>query len=203
MNFLDNLNKREKTLLGVLVALILVLLWYQVVVVNINGKLDELQTQITTTQTQLSLNNTKILKQADMKKKIEQYKSEGVTPREHQEYYNTKSLVEVLNASIGNINNYDISFEGDGVSEDSEYSQKSASISWGQNNYNSVKSTLETIEKDTYPCEIKSFSITGIEPSLASNAAADNTGASECQISLMLSYNEKNENFKPVDVDEQ
>ncbi|MGI6032204.1 MAG: hypothetical protein ACOX69_02130 [Coriobacteriales bacterium] len=173
-------STREKVLLVCLVALLVLLLWYQLFYVPTQEHLSDVEQQISEVQDEALTDTVKSAKMRQMQDKVEAYKKQGRTAAAMPSYDNGANLTRELDKVLGNSTVYSMSFEVDDGQSDSTASSSSSSsqgtsqsagtdssvvtrvmsLSFGCSSYKRASAVLDGICDGPYPCSLDSFTIT-------------------------------------------
>ena len=150
-------SRREKALLLLLAIVMVVIVWFIFVYQGTTNRITELEGEISATQTQISVDETRVAQQTQMQSTIDQRKAEGVDPTIMPDYDNMQNLMAELNSIMAAAENYTLSF--DQLAEDEQgHVMRGVRVDYTTANYNSAEKIVEALAEGAYPCRIDSVS---------------------------------------------
>lgn len=164
-------STREKIMLVVFGAALLIVAWYQFVFVNIQNQISSVDSQIATTEDQLMALQTRAANLEKMREIVAQYQEQGIEPTLLPQFDNTQSLMAYLHSVLGAAQSYDMSFDNPGLSEDDGTVHRSGAIRFDVGSYEEARKMAENIAHGPYPCQVDALSI-GAKKSRKSSEAS-------------------------------
>lgn len=168
--FTYTFSRREKILLGALGVAAVLIAWYFLVFQHATGEINSLNNEISTLQTQQATDTAMVAKKKQMQKAIEEYKQQGVVPREIPAYDNAPELMAELNNIMGKTRNYTIKFGDPDLLSDPDYVTREVKISYGTDTFEQAEAVIFELGHGRYPCRIDEISIVNPEANGGSGA---------------------------------
>lgn len=187
-------SRREKVLLIVLGAVVVVVAWFMLVFQNATSEIARLDGEIADTQTQISTKASMISQKAKMEQQIEEFEAQGAHKVEVPTYDNLRPLMAELNTVLATTDTYSLTFE-DVEDSNGAYISRGVRIDFGCGSYDSVKTVVDSLANGKYPCMVDSLSIVDNESRralrTAMGAGASGTGNSAFTASAHMIFFEK------------
>ena len=184
-------SNREKFMLAALAFVLLGLLWYRLVFSGVQDRLSAIASEQATAEDTITLDMSRLQRQQQMQTRIEQYKAQGVQPKELPAYDNLALVMAELNSVLGRASTYSLNFDQLSWTDDG-YVSRGASLTFTCNSYNEAKEILTALYSGSFPCQIDSLAL--------SDATMTNTGTSSApvQASAHFSYYEQVTDTSPT-----
>ncbi|MDO4403714.1 MAG: hypothetical protein Q4C09_01635 [Atopobiaceae bacterium] len=151
-------SKREKIMLAILGVLLIAIGWFELVYVNTTDQIRTIEQQIETTNSNITLEQTKLAKKKEMERVIEQRKAEGAKATPIPEYDNIRPLMAELNNVMSKAENYTLSFDALDT-ESTEYVLRGVGMEFGCSSYAAAEEIIALIADGPYPCIIDAVNI--------------------------------------------
>lgn len=187
-------SKREKVLLVLLAAILLVVVWYQVVFASTQAQITDLDNQIATVQDQMVTDSAKAANLKKMEDAIASYKAKGQQATSLPNYDNTQALMANLNAILSQTSNYNLSFQDPELGSN-DIVERPVKLSFSCASYDSARAVLNNLTQGGFPCSIESFTITDNSANLTGTSSNAGSGTAKEQpfaVSATLTFYEKN-----------
>lgn len=178
-------SKREKIMLGLLVFVGLVVLWYRFVFMTVNDRVADLNSQIANVQNETITLQTQTASLQKMKKTIEEYTAKGYPLVYLPNYDNTQNLMAYLNGVLGATQGYDITFDEPTLSEEDGTIHRTGTISYETGSYDEARSIAENIARGPYPCLIEGLGISNKSSQGKSSSSDTPTFTSSLEVTFM------------------
>ena len=177
---------REKGLLVVLVALLLLLAWYLIVFQPSADKLDHLDAQLSEIETQSEAADIQLAQMKSMQKQIDEKKSAGGRHVTVPNYDNINNLMAQLNTILAGTQDYALSFD-DLDFETQGLVKRGVTITFGCQSMAEARAVMTALEQGAYPCSIDSASMQSTtDRSSRSQIVGTNTGRTSAPIAVGL-----------------
>lgn len=166
-------SKREKVLLVVLACILVLVAWYAFVFQNVNNQISSLNSQIATTQEQVTVDTAKLAQMNSMQKTIDANKEKGVKAKTLPKYDNVQALMAALNTTLSG-KQFTIKFDNLDWST-SGLVKRGATMSVGCDSYADAKAVVTALEQGAYPCTVDTVSIS--DNTVKTTSAYSNVGS--------------------------
>lgn len=164
------LSRREKTLVLILAIILVVVAWFVFVYQRTANEVVSLDSEIASTQTQITAAQTRAAQVREMKEVVEQRKAEGVKPVEMPAYDNMQPLMAELNTVLLGTSKSTLKFD-ELNTENSGYVARGVRIDYETDSYAAAESVVKALAGGKYPCHIDSFSIEDKSTQSSSNTS--------------------------------
>ena len=150
-------SRREKALLLLLAIVMVIIVWFIFVYQGTTNRITELEGEISATQTQISVDETRVAQQTQMQSVIDQRKAEGAEPTIMPDYDNMQSLMAELSGIMAAAESYTLSF--DQLAEDEQgHILRGVVVNYTTADYQAAEKIVESLAEGRYPCRIDSVS---------------------------------------------
>ena len=154
---MNKISKREKVLLVVLCALVVVCAYYLFFLTPTMETKASLESEITAMDDQVITAQARVAHRNKMQQELEVIKAENKNIKDLPVYDNNKKLMESLNMMLGQAVQYTINFSG--TSETDGIIRREVDLSYVCNTYNDARAILQNIHDGKYPCVLQDVSI--------------------------------------------
>lgn len=168
-------SKREKVLVGGLIVVVVILLWYLFVFQRTNEDISRINSEISNIQQENVVNEQMIANMKNMQESIDKHKARGDSTITIPTYDNIKPLMAELDGVLGATTTYSIAFDDLDLSS-SEYVLRPVKITFGCDSYETVEGVANALAKGGFPCVISELSFTDNTNTGTSRAVNSSTG---------------------------
>ena len=179
-------SRREKILILVMAIILVVVAWYMLVFQRTTNEITRLEGEISTTQSQITIEQGRLAQMNAMKAAIEQYKASGVAAHPVPNYDNVTAVMSELNAVLARTAAYSLSFDALDRDTSSEYVLRGVRADYTCDSMATAESVVTDLANGPYPCSIDSVSITD---GAASSSRVSSSGT--VSASIHITYFEK------------
>lgn len=148
---MKKLTKREKILLAVLLVVIIGVSWYKFIYEPVNGKIEKLNSDFNSEQTELTALTPKIQLKKEMQAAVEEIKASGSAER-IPEYDNSKELMVALNKIMSTAKSYSIDF-GEASQDDYIFIHKIL-LTFSTDTYKQARQIINRLTSETFVNQI-------------------------------------------------
>ena len=152
---MKKLSKREKILLAVLVVIIIGVCWYKFIYEPVNNQIAQLNNDLNTEQSDLTVLLPKIKQKNEMKKAVEEIKASGSVEK-IPVYDNSKELMVALNKVMSKADSYTINFGQAG--RDGYIFIHKILISFTTRGYKQARQIIDQLTTETFVNQISDVS---------------------------------------------
>ncbi len=151
-------NKKEKVLMTILALLLVGVAWYFLVFSPCQQSTQRIETQVSSTQTQVDLAASKLQSMDSMQSSIDADKQSGKTQVTMPAYDNSQAALVQLNGALADTESYTLSFNDLDWST-SGVVKRGIDVVYGCSSYATARQVLDKLTSGTYPCTIDSVTI--------------------------------------------
>ena len=152
------MSPRERTLLGVLAALLAVTLYYLLFFSPLQAKRAAVRAGIADTEDSIVLAQARVAKKAAMQTELDAIFAADPNPTRIPDYDNVRAVIRELNQILSGAEQYSIDF-GDLEGRDGGIVRRPVALSFSCASYEAVRSILEQLGSSDYRCLITDVSI--------------------------------------------
>ncbi|MDD2955835.1 MAG: type II secretion system protein GspM [Oscillospiraceae bacterium] len=152
-------SKREKVLLAVLAALLLVVFYYTQVWVPYTEGIAQARADQTAAEDEILVQEALAQRRDSMETELQELLAQGADATPIPEFDNAKNVMKVLNTVLAQATSYTLSFKDLAISEDSSLVRRSVSMTFSSESYAEAKAILTSLQECGYRCQLGNLAI--------------------------------------------
>lgn len=190
-------SRREKALLLVLAAILVVVAWFMLVFQRTTDQINSIEADIASVDASTTVATAQVNRMHTMQKAIDKYKEQGAKSTPIPTFDNMTPLMSALNATMSSAATYSLSFDELDTKTSQDYILRGVTVDYSCDSISAAEQIVTSLARGAFPCSIDSVSITDGSVKTGSRVSTA-SGAAPVSASVHVTFFEKPPSARPT-----